>query len=357
MKASAVLLLGVIGLTPTADAFAQYTFFSTPGVSSAGIATGSDGNVWFTAGNRTGRITPSGTITFFDLPGITDASSIVAGPDGNLWFLGRGIVGVVSVSGALIRQYSFAGSFSAVPAPIIVGPDGALWLGDPENDSIWRLTLSGVFTEFSVAPARPYTLCSGPDGNLWFGEFLPTRGIRRMTTTGVVTAFVIPQGPTTNVGITACTAGPDGNVWFATPNTVGTVSPAGIVTQFPVAFPRWYGAMVLGPDGNLWAPGDQSLSCIIPACPPPPDQDGILRVSLSGAQFFYPFPPGRVISEIAKVTVGSDGALWLTGVNGIVRFDPEGLEQQLENIPTLDVAGQLVIAALIALAGIALLRR
>lgn len=357
MKASAALLLGVLRLSAASDGFAQFTFIPTPGVSPAGITTGSDGNVWFTAGNRIGRITPSGTITWFDLPGITDASSIVAGPDGNLWFLGRGIVGVVSVSGVLIRQYSFAGSFFAVPAPIIVGPDGALWLGDTENDSIWRLTPSGVFTEFSVAPARPYTLCSGPDGNLWFGGFPSTRGIRRMTTAGVVTAFVVPQLPTTNVGITSCTAGPDGNVWFATPNTVGTVTPAGVVTQFPVAFPRWYGAMVLGPDGNLWAPGDQTLSCVIPACPPPPEQDGILRVTTAGAQIFYPFPSGRVISEIVKITVGADGALWLTGVNGIVRFDPEGLEQQLENIPTIDLAGQIFLAALIAVAAIVVLRR
>lgn len=47
-----------------------------------GITAGPDGNLWFTEGNKIGRMTPTGTITEFP----NGAGAITAGPDGNLWF-------------------------------------------------------------------------------------------------------------------------------------------------------------------------------------------------------------------------------------------------------------------------------
>ena len=358
MRVSVLLILSLVGVGMAMGASAQFNFIPIPGVSPAGITTGSDGNVWFTAGSRLGRVTFDGSITWFDLPGVADTSSIVTGPDGNLWVLRNGAVEVFSISSGLIAEYPFVGGFEAVPSAFIVGPDGALWIGDGSRQSIWRLSTAGEFTEFSVAPVRPRTLCSGPDGNLWFGGGAFGNGIRRMTTLGQVTgAFAVPRQSVTNTAVLSCGPGPDGNVWFATSRTVGRVTPTGSVTQYPVANPRFYSAIILGADGNLWVAGDQSLSCVILACPPPPEQDGILRVSLSGSQVFYPFPLGQVISDIARITVGAHGALWLTGVNGIVRFDAPASQEQFENIPTSGVAGRLVMTALVALAGFALLRR
>ena len=55
--------------------------------SANGIAVGADGNLWFTAGNRIGRITTAGVVTEFlhSRRGAT-AWAIAAGPDGNIWF-------------------------------------------------------------------------------------------------------------------------------------------------------------------------------------------------------------------------------------------------------------------------------
>ncbi len=67
------------------------TEFPIPTTGSAGtIATGPDGNLWWTEpyANRIGRITPAGIVTKFriaQLAGI-EAGGIAAGPDGNLWF-------------------------------------------------------------------------------------------------------------------------------------------------------------------------------------------------------------------------------------------------------------------------------
>ncbi|KJK47913.1 DUF11 domain-containing protein, partial [Streptomyces sp. NRRL F-4428] len=54
-----------------------------------GIATGPDGNLWFTEqiGNAIGRITPEGEFARYPLP-VADSfpTRITAGPDGGMWF-------------------------------------------------------------------------------------------------------------------------------------------------------------------------------------------------------------------------------------------------------------------------------
>ena len=52
----------------------------------AGIAAGSDGNLWFNEGfeSKVGRITPSGTVTEF--PSVGGFGAMTTGSDGNLWF-------------------------------------------------------------------------------------------------------------------------------------------------------------------------------------------------------------------------------------------------------------------------------
>ena len=66
------------------------TEFSVPTAGSfpSGITAGPDGNLWFaeSAGNKIGRITPTGAVTEFSLPASSGLTGITAGPDGNLWF-------------------------------------------------------------------------------------------------------------------------------------------------------------------------------------------------------------------------------------------------------------------------------
>jgi hypothetical protein len=52
------------------------------------IATGPDGNLWFTesAASKIAKITPAGAVTEYSVAPNTVPSGITAGPDGNLWF-------------------------------------------------------------------------------------------------------------------------------------------------------------------------------------------------------------------------------------------------------------------------------
>src|SRR5439155_25813551 len=85
--------------------------FAVPTANSfpSAITAGPDGNLWFTeeAGNKIGRISPSGAISEFPLAVGAMPGGIVAGPDGNLWFSERGAdkIGRISPTGGLVEVF------------------------------------------------------------------------------------------------------------------------------------------------------------------------------------------------------------------------------------------------------------
>ncbi len=73
--------------TPTQELKGTISEFPLPAhVSPGDITKGPDGNLWFTAGDTVGRITPTGVIRVFSIPATSSGGGIAAGPDGNLWF-------------------------------------------------------------------------------------------------------------------------------------------------------------------------------------------------------------------------------------------------------------------------------
>ena len=50
------------------------------------------------------------------------------------------------------------------------------------------------------------------------------------------------------------TAGPDGNLWFTNSgnNSIGRITPAGVVSNFTGAGINGPNGITAGPDGNLW---------------------------------------------------------------------------------------------------------
>jgi streptogramin lyase len=192
------------------------------------IVTGPDGNLWFTdeafVGGEPaiGRITPSGTITLFRLPGYSQPSSMVVGADGNLWFTNWGkapnlqSIGKITPSG-VVTEYLVPEKW---PEDIVAGPGGALWFTNARG-SIDQITTSGTITEYTTglrAEAEPQKIVVGSEGNLWFtdrgsfqhveetGEF--DGAIGRITPSGTITEFGHDLSPS------AITTGPDGDIWI-----------------------------------------------------------------------------------------------------------------------------------------------
>jgi streptogramin lyase len=292
-----------------------------------GITTGSDGNLWFTeyGAGKIGRMTPAGVLASFALPQVQPTAGSAGG----------------------------MADTTPQPTAIAAGPDGALWFTGIPGE-IGRITTAGVVTEFPLpavpptpglipgtvtTPAIAAAIGAGPDGALWFtgapGE------IDRISTTGVVTEFAVPDTPppaglapgTALSALNAITVGPDGALWFTgLPGEVGRITTAGDVSEFPVPgltppsgpSPGTAGTagtlddITAGRDGALWFTGL-------------PGEVG--RITTKGVVTEYATPKFNVYgtnplslpgSGVVTIATGSDGNLWLTDGPAIGRMTPKG---------------------------------
>jgi streptogramin lyase len=233
-------------------------------VSTKSLVTGPEGNVWFaTVGNIkvVGKITPSGKITEYSLPGEKhEARGITVGPDGNMWFTMEGwegsgeYIAKITPSG-VITQYSVPGKATAITP----GPNGeqALWFTDGSYQRIGKITTAGSITEYQLSSASPSSIVAGPDGNLWYTAAYGTASkIGKITTTGSSTEYSLPE-KSSPAGITS---GPDGNLWFTDGGTskIGKITTSGSVTEYSLPEKSQPGGITTGPDGKLWFSEEQT---------------------------------------------------------------------------------------------------
>jgi streptogramin lyase len=308
----------------------------------------------------------SWTVTEFS-KGLTGQPELLAAsPSGSIWFTESGDkVGRITGSGE-ITEYSVPGQ----PDYITVDSAGDAWIGLDERDEITRVTPAGLVSNFSV-PAEPLGVAFGPDGDIWYTDLgsgctllpKPTcahySAIGRLTPTGSVTEF-----PLADIGAqpVAIIAGPDGNLWFSEELTflenpiaengsgaVGRITPGGVPTDYPIpfgpsdAFPYLCGtadyhgltAMTTGPDGNIWA-GETDECTKTPCCT---TSANIARITPQGAVTLYFVRSG---DEIGTITSGPENALWfgISGIDdpsngmGISRSTTTGVITEYELTPT-----------------------
>ena len=278
-----------------------------------GITAGPDGNMWFTEhdGDQIGRITPSGTVTEFEISAGSGPTAITSGPDGNLWFTesDAGRIGRMTPAGVL-TEFSAGITPGSGPGDIVTGADGNLWYTDHNGRRVGRITPAGVVTEFSVDTGiggGPQSITAGADGNLWFTQFTNSGG--RMTPAGVLTRFPSLSGQ----GIASA---PDGSLWTtAYFGPIRRMTTAGVLTG-TFALPPYvspYGIAATA-DGNIWF-ADAAY-------------DSIGRVT----------PSGAVALVIGGITPGSDPRDIAVGPDGNLWFTEPGLDQIGRVTPTIDPA-------------------
>jgi uncharacterized delta-60 repeat protein len=304
------------------------------------ITRGPDGNLWFTdPGNHgVGKISPSGVISpEYLTSNLTPAApkqgvpiGITAGPDGNIWYTDQAndLIVQMTTSGTVLSTYQLTSGSNAVS--ITTGPDGKLWFAEYNGNRIGTITTSGSLNEnvaVLTANNRPIEIKTGPDGNLWFTEFqytsngtpFPGSKIGKITPAGVLTEYPV----TTNSAPYGITAGPDGNIWFTefSGNQIGQITPSGsVINYFPL--PTSASAptdITLGSDGNLWFVENDYGS----------NQFG--RITTNGAitEFLAPTPK----SQPYYLTSGPDGNLWFT------EYDLQGDKIARISMPTATIAG------------------
>jgi len=303
------LVFQVVGLS--GSVFGSTNFLVPPGRQAQPliIIEGPDQNLWFTefTGEKIGRITTSGAITQFSIAGAQSLVGLASGSDGNIWFTDQfsGTVGHINTTGGGLKKFALpAGSH---PQGLTTGPDNNLWFVDQKNNGLFtigRITISGTIKEFAVGknagPFQPYyyslaQIAPGPDGNLWFTnpQASATAGnfVGKITTVGVVTT-----GSTADTPL-AVVAGPDGNVWAAEFNHVAKVTTSSMTeTEYPLSYGGTSGITV-GPDGDLWFP----------------EVFTIAKITTGGALTEFPSTSFAAFNIPTDIISGPDGNLWFTG--------------------------------------------
>jgi streptogramin lyase len=250
-------------------------------------------------------------ITEFPSSALFVPAGIVTGPDGNLWLTDplTNRIDQMTTGGTVTSSFPIPTSNSD-PQPIVVGPDNNLWFVEFAANKIARATLTGVITEFPIptATSLPQGIAAGPDANLWFTE--PLHGkVGRITTSGAITEFTVPGQGTAPEGITA---GPDGALWFADSAAagIGRITMSGVITEFPLdnASPQ---AVTQGADGALW------FTAAVPNVAGVDNPNAIGRITTSGSVTIYP-----VSLSPQQITAGPDGALWFTEIEPLGAFRP-----------------------------------
>ncbi len=155
------------------------------------ITTGPDNNLWFTEPgggslNKIGTMTTAGVANDFAVVPTTTIYSggIATGSDGALWFAEcnppGNAIGRITTAGTVSGQYGLATSASS-PLGVAKGPDGAIWFAENGNNAIGRIDpTTHAIVEFTLphASSGPWGIVLAPDGALWFTECTPTTGNR-----------------------------------------------------------------------------------------------------------------------------------------------------------------------------------
>jgi streptogramin lyase len=194
---------------------AEVTEFTLSGIGKAGwITAGPDGNVWFTdyINGQIGKITTAGVISVYPIDAYP--RGIVTGMDGNLWFACDKGVGRMSTDGRDTVFSPVSDGYHWSAGAITVGGDQRIWVTfEDRPGKVGAMSTSGVGTEYrmnlySSSLPYSYSILPGPDGNVWFAD---ADGLARITPSGVVTVFTMPDGL---YAPDYLTIGPDGYIWF-----------------------------------------------------------------------------------------------------------------------------------------------
>jgi len=264
------------------------------------IASGPDGDVWFTVGlgrEKIGKITMSGTITEYSVPSGSRPHGITAGPakESALWFTDTDThkIGKITTSGT-VTEYALPEK--SEPWNIVVGSDGNLWFVDAGTSKVGKITTSGTITEYALpSGSKPLYIAAGPDGNLWFTDE-GTSKVGKITTSGTITEYSLPE----NSEPRAITTGPgkESALWFtdAATSKVGKITTSGTITEYalPSGSAPW-GGIAVGADGNLWFTDEGT--------------NEVGRITTSGTITEYAVPEK---SKPYAIATGPDDNLWFS---------------------------------------------
>jgi RHS repeat-associated protein len=294
-------------------------FGVTTGVLSTIAGNGTVDNHWTGAGG------PASAATISRMEGMT------VGPDGSIYLASQDFIHKITPDGVLRRIAGVQPNPIPTPSPELettqnavtahvfrprgmsVGPDGSLYVAEPRNRVVRRITPDGQITPFAGVPGNcnicftdnmpartaqlsfPEDVAAAPDGSVYIQDSDNSR-VRRVDPNGFITTvagngafgFAGDGGPAVAARLgqmNGIALGPDGSLYIAEESRIRRVGPDGIITTVA-------GNGIRGTSGD----GGPATSASI-------------FVGWGGARAF---------------SVGSDGSIYFADDARVRRIDPTG---------------------------------
>ncbi len=194
------------------------TTFNAPGIIATLHAVDHDGNIWFTdaAGDVYGYIEPDGTLQTFNRPFDSLPGSIVVDEAGNVWIAERAgrILFIASGQSAV----TFTPTIN--PVKLVLGPDGKVWYNGIGSNKIFSIEPNGISTEVidlsSHGFASNQIIGIDPiDGNVLANVNPPTGEIVKIGTSGIISSYNALQNDGISLSPFAIAKGPNNRLWYA----------------------------------------------------------------------------------------------------------------------------------------------
>lgn len=212
--------------------------------------------------------------------------------------------------GYISNQVVFGFTSNSAPKPIVMGPDGKLWIGSSNTARVDVITpgsggvgYCSMETYTATGASGIRGICVGPDNNLWITY--NNHKVAKWTTAGVETVYSC-TGSALPWGICV---GSDGNLWVAYTGThkVAKWTTAGVETVYSCTGSSSPTNICLGSDNRVWVCYDGT--------------DKIAAFDTSGTETVY-----NITASPGGICLGSDNRVWVTNSTGVSAFTTSGVE-------------------------------
>ena len=249
---SALAKVGKVAPGGTVSEYNLPTTSERPGA----VAVGPDGSVWVAiASNAQGpgvatstpliaKVAADGSMTSFPVTGATQVNWLTVAPDGNLWFVDGQRIGRATPAGVVsffsLPAHSDGSKIDLSDAQLTPATDGGIWFID--NGGLERIDSTGQVKTVPSPGSVITGLGTTTDGQLWF-SFLPPAGSTLAASPGAYLARMTPGGEITvfsdlvntdNTPVVHVVGTNEATIWLAESNgTLASVSLASVLTYTP----------------------------------------------------------------------------------------------------------------------------
>jgi len=234
-------------------------FLLPEGSSPAGIATGTDGVVWFTmpGASAIGSLPRSGgKVSVHKVPSKNaEPYMITVAKDGNVWFTERNANMIGVYNGKAFREFEVA-TANSQPTGIALDSGGRVWFTEAVGNNIGFVDLSKkIIREYRIPTpyANPAGMAIDSADHVWFVEMNGNRVCMFDPATAVFNEAIIPTQGSVPARLAIA---PDGIIWFteSRTNKIGRFDPVtAAFTEYTVptysSFPLGIG---VDGSGKVW---------------------------------------------------------------------------------------------------------